>query len=143
MRMSWTWTIAIFALVLSGCASGPKLSESSVPTMAPDQGRIYFYRSQKLIGAAIQPSIMLGAQKVGDCEPGGVFFKDVPSGDYQASVSTEVTNKLTFSVAAGETKYVRCYVSIGFVVGHGNLELVSPIEAQGEMTDLSYTGGKP
>jgi hypothetical protein len=38
--------LALLAVVVSGCASGPKYSEikDSIPPLDPEQGRIFFYR---------------------------------------------------------------------------------------------------
>jgi len=133
--------LSALGLVLAACATGPKLSETQVAAVPPEQGRVYFYRTM-LLGAAIQPLITLNSENVGNCQPGGVFYKDVRPGDYQATVSTEVEHRLTFTIARGEVKYVRCYLSIGLVVGQAHLELVSPQEAQGEISRLSLTGVK-
>jgi len=128
--------------LLAACAGGPKLSESNVPSIPQDQGRIYFYRTQ-VIGVAVQPSIRLNGNKVGDCQPNGVFFKDVAPGDYEATVTTEVEHKLTFTIAKSEEKYVRCYITFGLFVGHAVLELVDPEEARGKIAGLSLTAGAP
>ena len=48
--------------------------------------------------------------------------------------------KLTMTVSPGEQKYVRCYISFGLLVGHANLEVVDPTEAEAEIKDLAYVG---
>lgn len=133
--------LLVFCVLLAACASGPKLStvQSGLPTVPDSKGRVYFYRTQ-VFGTAVQPGIHLNGEKVGNCVPRGVFFKDVEPGKYEATVETEVERKLTFTMAAGEEKYVRCYVSMGLFVGRGHLELVSPAEASGEVLKLNYTG---
>jgi len=131
--------VLLVCLAASGCASGPKLSEvqSTIPRLADGQGRVYFYRTS-ILGAAVQPSIRVNDHTVGSCTPQGVFYKDLAPGSYQASVETEVERHLTFTLDANEEKYVRCYISMGFFIGHGNLELVDPAEARGDMKDLSF-----
>ena len=54
LRIALLWLLAI---LVSACASGPKHAEvsSSIPLLRADQGRIYFYRSSSMLGAAIQP----------------------------------------------------------------------------------------
>ena len=140
MRLALACVMTV-ALVVSGCASGPKLADaqSDLPKLPDGQGRIYFYRTQRVF-LAVQPGIYLNGQRVGDCEPKGVFIADAPPGDYEASATTEVERKLSFSLAAAEEKFVRCHISFGVVVGHGILELVDPDRARREMQDLSYTG---
>lgn len=129
-------------LVLAGCASGPTFSKisSTIPNLTSDTGRIYFYRSSSPIGAAVQPSIMLNGKKVGDSEPGGVFFKNVSPGNYEVATSTEVERKLTFTIAAGQTRYVQTSVGMGFFVAHVYPELIDPKVGRAAIQDLSYTG---
>lgn len=141
MRVGRICVLSALALVLAGCATGPKLSETQLAAVSPNQGRVYFYRTM-LLGAAVQPSINMNGEAVGNCQPGGVFYKDVRPGDYEATVSTEVEHKLTFAIAGGEVKYVRCYLTLGFMVGQAHLELVSPEDGQREVSGMSLTGVK-
>jgi uncharacterized lipoprotein YajG len=141
MKHFATGLLLASALFLAGCASGPKLSEmqNKIPSLSPDQGRIYFYRTS-IVGMAVQPGIDLNGKTVGTCAPNGVFFADVTPGNYEASITTEVERKLTFTVEKGEEKFVRCYISMGFFVGHGIVELVDPTEGRSDIRDLAYTG---
>jgi len=74
-------TVAILtgALLLTACASGPKFADvkSSIPPLAEDKARIYFYRPGSMGGAAVQPSILLNGEKVGNSKPGGFFHSGV------------------------------------------------------------------
>jgi Protein of unknown function (DUF2846) len=130
--------LTIFAFVfLAGCASsGANLTQvaATAPRLAPNNGRVYFYRSPSIVGAAIQPEIRLNGQPVGSSVPGGSFFVDRPRGSYAASTATEVETKFDFTLAAGETKYVRTSISPGVLAGHMNFELVSRSVAESEMT---------
>jgi hypothetical protein len=141
MKLHVAFAGLIVAASLAGCASGPRFSETQVNQrpVAEGQGRVYFYRSQTL-GAAVQPNIYLNGQKIGVCEPDGVFFKDLPQGKYEATVGTEVTHKLTFVVNTGEEKFVKCYLTMGFFVGQPHLELVDSQTARSEIQSLSFTG---
>jgi hypothetical protein len=131
--------VMLLAVLLAGCASGPSFKEmqDQIAPQAENTGRIYVYRTQTL-GLAVQPDILLNGENIGSCTPGGVFFRDVSPGKYEAAVSTEVERQLTMTVSANDEKYVRCYISFGFFVGHANLELVDPTEARAEIQDLSY-----
>ena len=130
------------AAAVSACASGPNYSEvaSAQAPVASDKGRVFFYRTQ-VIGAAVQPTIFVNGTGTGTCQPGGVYYVDLDPGKHTANVETEVERKLEFVLEAGEEKYVRCYISIGILVGRGNLELVGASTAKGEIADLSFTGG--
>ncbi|MFC5475044.1 DUF2846 domain-containing protein [Paraherbaspirillum soli] len=136
------FAVAVLAALLTGCASGVKYSEmaSAIPTLKADQGRIYFFRSSSMMGAAIQPEIRLNDEVVGKSQPGGFFFVDRPAGQYRAASSTETEKTLSFSLEAGETKYVRTSVSFGALVGRVNPTLETPELAGKELPSLSFTG---
>lgn len=132
------------AALLAGCAAtGPKYTEmaKSLPGLKADEGRIYFFRSDSIVGAAVQPDIRLNGTVVGESKPGGFFYVDRPAGTYMATTATETEKALSLVLAAGETKYVRSSVGFGVVVGRGVLDLEDPKKAQAEIETLSYTGG--
>jgi uncharacterized protein DUF2846 len=134
-------TLAI-GILLSACASGPKLSEmrSSLPQLRSDQGRIFFYRSSSMLGAAIQPNIMLNGKVVGESKPGGFFYVDDAAGAKEVSTSTEVERKLTFTLEPGQTRYVRTAVGFGVVVYRVYPELVDNATAEKEIQETSFAG---
>jgi hypothetical protein len=129
----------LLALLLPGCASGPKFSTvmTTQSPMPADQGRIYFYRPSAL-GAAVQPDVFLNEQKVGTAKPHGVYFVDRAPGDCTVTASTETEKKLTFTLEPGQTRYVRLKIQMGFFVGRIIPELVDRSEAEEEMRDLSF-----
>ena len=135
--------IAAAALV-AGCASGPKYTEmqSSIPTLAADQGRVMFYRTTTL-GAAVQPEVRLNGVVVGSAVPNGFFWADRLPGACEVSTSTEVERKLTFTLDKGQVRYVRLNMSIGFFVGRVIPELVDNATGEKEIADLSYAAPKP
>lgn len=136
-------TLMSAAALFAGCASGPKYAEvaKSIPPLKASEGRIYFFRSSSMLGAAIQPEIRLNNQVVGSSKPGGFFYVDRPAGNFMASATTETEKTLSFALLAGETKYVRSSPSFGVIVGRINLELEDPAKAQAEIETLSFTAG--
>ncbi len=130
------------ALLAAGCASGPQYKDvaSAIPTLAPDHGRIYFFRPGNFGGAAIQPEIKLNDKVVGRSVPGGFFFVDEEPGEYTVSTSTEVKKDIKFTLRAGDTKYVRTTVSMGFFVGHITPTLDDPETGPKEIEQLKFTG---
>jgi hypothetical protein len=129
--------------ILAGCAAeGPLHKEvaASIPTVPAGKGRIYFYRADTIFGAAVTSDITLNGRVVGKSERGSFFFVDENPGNCKASASTEVEREVTFTLATGETKYIKSTVSMGALVGRVNLELVSPNDAKTEITELHYTG---
>jgi hypothetical protein len=142
-------TFLKFALLVAagaltaGCATGPKHDEmaSSIPSLKPGEGRIYFFRRLNMgWGAGIQPDIKLNGQVVGKSMPGGFFFVDRPAGNYVASVMTETEKTLSFTLAPGETKYVRSSPGLGVVVYRIALDLETREKAMADLGSLSYTG---
>ena len=135
-------TIVACAAVMSGCATGVKYQEmaSTIPAVKPDQGRVYFFRSSTMFGAAIQPEIRLDGQVVGESKPGGFFYVDKAPGNYLATTTTETEKTLSFTLAAGETKYIRTSPSFGVMVGRIALDLETPEKALAELPSLSFTG---
>lgn len=137
---------ALLVLLLSACAaSGPKLSEmkASMPQLKADAGRIYFYRKSSMLGAAMQPNIMLNGRVVGESKPGGFFFVDDTPGAKEVATSTEVERKLTFTLERGQTRYVRTAVGMGVVAGRVYPELVDNATGEKELEETGYTGAKP
>jgi hypothetical protein len=128
--------------LLAGCATGIKHEQmaASMPSLKSGQGRIYFFRSSSMVGAAVQPEIRLNGQVVGTSKPGGFFFVDRPAGNYVASTSTETEKTVSFTLQPGETKYIRSSIGFGLLVGRVILEPETPEKAKAELDSLSYTG---
>lgn len=137
---------ALIGTLLAGCAAtGMKYDQASagMPSLKPGEGRVYFFRSSSMMGAAIQPEIRLNGQVVGVSKPGGFFYVDRPAGNYAASTATEVEKVANFVLQGGETKYLRTSVSMGIMVGRVAVELETPEKAKAELPSLSYTGADP
>ena len=126
-------------LLLAGCATGPKYTEviSTLPSLTPSEGRIYFYRPSAL-GAAVQPDIKLNGQKVGTAKPHGFYFVDRAPGDYEVTAATETEKKLTFTLEPRQERYVRLKIQMGLFVGRIVPELVDKAEAEGDLAGLSF-----
>ncbi|MGE5384508.1 MAG: DUF2846 domain-containing protein [Betaproteobacteria bacterium] len=135
-------TLLIAALLLGACASGPKLADvkSAIPTLKSTEGRVYFYRSSSMLGAAVQPEIRVNGEVVGQSTPGGFFFVDMAPGPKEVSTTTEVEKKLTFVLDAGQTRYVKTYVYFGALVGRVQPQLVDNATGAAELEETSYTG---
>lgn len=130
------------AAMLAACASGPKHAEvqSSIPALKATEGRLYVYRSSSMLGAAIQPNVMVNGKVAGESKPGGFFFVDLPPGTVEVSTSTEVEKKLTLTLDAGQTRYVRTTIGFGLMVGRVYPELVDNAQGAKEIAETSYIG---
>ena len=133
--------IAIVSVFLSACATGPKFNtvESGFSPLPADKARIFFYRTATL-GGGIQPEIKLNGTVVGKAQPRGIFFVDRDPGNMEVVTGSEVEKRLTFTAAAGETRYVRMAVGFGVLVYRIIPELVGEFDAKNEIADLAYTG---
>ncbi len=140
-RLAQLTFLAVFVLLLAGCASGPKYTEvaGSFSTPSPELGRIFIYRTTAL-GGAVQPAVKLNGEVVGKAVPRGFFYVDVEPGNHKITTSTEVDRTLSLVVDKGQTRHVRLNISIGFFVGHVYPELVDNEVGSTEIKDLSYTG---
>lgn len=133
--------ILFVAVLLAGCATGPKFAEviPSLSKMPPDSGRIYLYRATAL-GAAVQPEVKLNGQVIGKSVPRGFFYVDRKPGNYEILTSTEVDRKLSLTLDKEQTRYVRLNISLGFFVGHVYPELVDTEVGEKEIQECSYIG---
>lgn len=133
--------VVLLSGYLAGCASGPKYSEisSTISTLAPDKGRVYIYR-KTIAGAAVQPAVRVDNEVVGKAVPKGFFYVDRAPGNLKIETSTEVDRALSMTLEAGETRYVRLNIGIGFFVGHVYPELVDDATGKKEIQSCSYTG---
>jgi len=137
--------LLIFSVgLLSACASGPRFQEvnPSLVSDQPEQGRIFFYRSSSIVGAAIKPDVLLNNETVGEAISGGFFYVDRTPGDYKVVTSTEVERTVSLTLDKGQTRYVRFSISPGFLVGHVYGELVEESVGLPEIKECKYIGGE-
>jgi hypothetical protein len=129
------------AIWLAGCASGPRYNEinGQFAPLAAGSGRIFIYRTTAF-GAAIQPSVKINDEVVGNAKPKGFFYVDRIAGDYRVSTSTEVERDLSLTLEDGQTRYVRLGISLGFFVGHVYPELVDNQRGEKDISELHYIG---
>lgn len=104
--------------------------------LAEGRGRIYFYRLGNLWGAMLYPKVRLDGEVVGKTIAGRYFFKDVDPGTHEITIKTEVARKLTLPVAAGETRYVKVSVGMGWLIGRFRLEAIAFETAREEVRNL-------
>src|SRR5215470_16812060 len=135
--------IGCCAVMIAGCASGPKYNavKASIPLLGQDKGRIYFYRNSSA-GMAVHPMVKLNGKEVGIAKPKGFFYLDLAPGGYDVETSTEVERPLSLTLDKGQSRYVRFNVSSGVFAGPVHPELVDNATGQKEIAECSYTGGR-
>lgn len=134
--------VSVLAVAISGCATGPKISESGAFKQSVPNGKaqIIVYRDQ-LLGVAIQPAVNFNGQEVGRCIPNGAFNLFVSPGSHELSATTETTTTIRINAIANRTAYVKCSISFGVFVGRPSWELMPPNIGASEIQSLSFTGG--
>ena len=82
-------SLLIAGCSLFGCATGAKFTEVQPKMVAesPGMSRIFFYRTS-VLGAALQPDVLLNDYKIGNAVAQGFFFVDRPPGNYVVATST-------------------------------------------------------
>lgn len=140
MKIKQIIQFAVVLALLGGCAaSGAKYSsiKDSIKPIPAEMGRVYFYRDASLLGAAITSDLYMNDKKVGRSVRGSFFYVDHTPGNIEVAATTETEKKLTFTLEAGETKYVRTTVGFGLVVGRIIPTLVSKDEGERALPDLA------
>ena len=125
------------ALLLSGCASGPKFQDTSFAEPELEQSRIFFYRPSSF-SYAIKPEISIDGVVVGKSEAKGFFFVDVDEGTY--TINTHNKDKYSVSVSTFNEKvvYIKVKMRVGFLAGHGELIKVPAEVGRKEITKTKH-----
>lgn len=138
--VAWAW---LALALLSGCAASGRsytAVSSELPLIKENGCRVVFYRTDSMVGAALQPEIRLDHQVVGKSQPGGFFYVDTSPGRHVATSQTETEAALEFDVQAGQTVYVSSSITLGLLVGRVQLNLRPEAMALSELSALRYTG---
>lgn len=140
----WACALASLAMaLLTGCAADGHSYVSVASSIQPlkENGcRVFFYRTDSLMGMALQPEIRLDNQVVGKSQPGGFFYVDTLPGRHLVTSQTEVEARLEFDIEAGQTVYVASSIGFGLLVGRVQLSLTSEAAAPAYLSPLRYTG---
>ncbi len=140
----WACALAWLAVaLLSGCAASGHsyvAVSSALPPVRDNACRVFFYRTDSMLGAAMQPEIKLDGQRVGKSQPGGFFYVDTHPGRHLATSQTENEARLEFDIEAGQTVYVASSITFGVLVGRVQLNLQPQTVALSELSPLRYTG---
>jgi hypothetical protein len=141
-RIAKLLALLAVAAACFGCAHAP-VAHKEFARVPQDKGRIFFYR---LGGAPVlRPDIHLNDKVVGESHSSTYFYRDVNPGKYTVMTKTEASNDVSFTLAAGETKYVRIDMAMGFFVGHPKPKLIPAAEAEPEIDEVecAETASKP
>jgi hypothetical protein len=144
------WIAVLLTLVLPACGQdGPPFIEAaaSIPPVAPQMARIYFYRDLEIYRGLSWRYLYLNGQVVGISIPGGVFYRDVPPGLYLISVDTDEIYWDPFKnvlLAPGDVLYAKVeslphwYVGRTFAFDTFVVALIDPRQAAAELLWMRF-----
>jgi Protein of unknown function (DUF2846) len=96
------------------------------------KGQVVFFRPSNMLGMALSFSVHEGDKGIGKLSNGSYFVHVADPGPHLFTIQSEVTDKLTLEIDAGETYYVKQTIGVGIVAGRPRL---SPAE-QGDFERL-------
>lgn len=110
-------------LVMSGCASlGPQFQ--AVNAVPSGKSLVYIYRTPKFAGSGVSFKIHHNDKVVTTLYSGGYYPYITSPGEVEIWAKTESKASVTLDLKAGETKYVKGDVGVGFFVGRPKLIVV-------------------
>jgi hypothetical protein len=139
----FSFLLLTIALLITGCAAtGPRPSEiqSQLSSVPAGKARVYFYRDTSIVGAIIQPNIMINGTVVGEAKRSGFFYVDLTPGTYLVTARTEATAQIDLILRESQVVYIRSNIAIGLVVGRVQFTMVHEEEGRRALMELSYTG---
>jgi len=146
--------LALFLIALAGCAAarGPLYPEmaSTIPPLAADRARIYFYRDYEPYESLSQAYLYLNGAPIGVSVSGGFFYRDVVPATYAIAAWTQKdfpNASETLALRAGETIYAKVESFRGWEDGGGDsnfardtfvVAIIDPAQAQRELATMHY-----
>jgi hypothetical protein len=129
------WLVAIpLVMAQFGCASLGKSFELVTGTPS-DQSVVYIYRPSSFVGGGVSYTVYSGKKAITKLYNGGYYPYVTAPGEVELWAETESKSSVTVDVKAGETKYVKGTVGVGFFIGRPNLSIVDPAVAQTEIKE--------
>lgn len=139
----WLFFIAVVAAAavwLVGCAApgGPPPAplEAEIPEVPPGEGRIVFYRTAVPFLVAVKPEIIVNGQKVGTAAFERYSYRNARPGRYEVFLTSDKDNPVYFTLAAGETRYVKAVFSIGITGTKLTPKLIEAAEGRADLESL-------
>ena len=138
---SFVSVVVLACLSLTSCRTAATFDEYavSIPPVSSPNGRIFVYRIATE-GRAIRPSILLDGEPVGRAIPGGFFYLDLPSGNYEIAASADEDRGLQLRLRSGGERYVRLEVEITTVSWNVSPVLVDAQTGREELRQTKYVG---
>ncbi len=146
------WGVVLLVVACAGGPQGPFYTSAEVPPLPPNLARIYFYRDLEPYESLAEPWISLNGERTTLSVPGGVSYRDVPTGEYRISVASPglyPNQNKTVVLHAGETLYVKIASLFSWDQGlHWARDtfvvtLIGPVEARQQLAEMRLVSGLP
>ena len=128
-----------FLLFISGCASGPSITDLNINVNDSKKTQVIIYRDN-LFGAAIQPVIYVNGKETGKCITNGVFIVNISPGPLEIRATTEKENTYITDIKLGETKFIRCEIGMGLIAGRIYFKELDKEFSTNAINNLVFTG---
>ena len=133
-KISLLLLLGVLAMTQFGCASLGKPYEP-VASIASDKAVVYIYRPSSFVGAAVSYTVNAGTTPVVKLYNGGYFPYVTGPGELELWAQTESKSAVTLDLKAGDRKYVKGTLGVGFLVGRPNLTVVDTALAESEIKE--------
>jgi hypothetical protein len=114
-------TLVFAAAAPSARAGSPAATPVQLPAPPPGKGQVVFYRKPMVALVPFNWIAREGKTEICEMVAGTYCVATVDPGKHTYEVHSEVTNRLTLEVDAGETYYVIGGISMGLVLNHPNI----------------------
>ena len=137
-RVLLRFSALLLAFSLVGCASGNlySVAKNDIPTLKPDMGRIFVYRSFNPLSLLRPLVFKLDGKNIADTYSATIFYHDVKPGKHTINF-TGGHPDFSFNLTMGGAVYIR-YSVVPDEVAKGNAiaELVDPKVAINELKNV-------
>ncbi|HKP73124.1 MAG TPA: DUF2846 domain-containing protein [Pyrinomonadaceae bacterium] len=109
------------------------------PATQDAKGTIYFYRTKKFTGGALEPSVYCDDKELARMDNGRYFGVKLDPGKHTCRMGDKQTG-FELDVKAGQDYYARVSLEAGVWKGHGRLTLLQPEQGAFEVKKLKLLG---
>lgn len=147
--------LALLLTFSATCANAQETPQSNAPTPAPeaspqtgageqpsgeaapreDKATVYIYRTKKLVGGALEPSVFCDGVELARMDNGRYLVLKLEPGEHRVHM-TDKSKRVDFKLGGGETAYVRVKIEPGMWKGGGNVYLTNDEDALKEIKSL-------
>jgi len=148
-------TLALAAVGVLACSTGPTYSQFLMQTRPPPpgQGRVFVYLTDASEAPSFWPEITIDGQLMGEMRTGSFFYVDRPPGIHQVGVGSMASNAafgnqgatppVLVGVGPGSISYVQVFVITAPGMVKVELQPENPANGQRDLGSLHYVAPTP